>query len=337
MRRLKAVIYFVLTAAAIVATVLLVVDWVSKGRKDSTRIEVGEKEALAPPHLFFNSMYMGNCGILDYQCHIVINDVKYDCRDAIGDVAINTTTCEMLGLNAGCDRRSFCLQPTEYVANKKACDKFFSEAWLHFNASKLAERGQYLRSTLDYLAIILFPAEGACQDEAEFKASAQAVQVLNAFDVPHDLHDFDVRVLGVPVPVGVGSFSFFNFKLYEREYKNGTVSTRTDVQASQYSRRVAPDNKSMTVLDMRAASFSVVRNIDVGGISAVDLLGSVFGWWGVLTGACLVTIFDTGEALVKRVRSHHDRCTTTPTDPPEPSNRFFLLQEIEASPQAHTI
>ena len=100
------------------------------------------------------------------------------------------------------------------------------------------------------------------------------------------------REMPAPVYIGFGNVASISYKLSQQHYLNGSIKNSTEFATTQYSDR--PNNQFE--VHILPATFDIMKIKHKSGQSLLDLLGSVFGWIGVFTGACIFSVLDTAIA-----------------------------------------
>ena len=95
-----------------------------------------------------------------------------------------------------------------------------------------------------------------------------------------------IRDLGSPMFVASNHIAAMSFSLSQEEFVNGTVVNSSTFSYSQFERQVPSEYTSLHIL-ISAATFKVGYVEHKNGETVVTLLGGMFGWVGVWTGACV--------------------------------------------------
>eukprot|EP01060_Flectonema_neradi_P033213 TRINITY_DN5503_c1_g1_i1.p1 TRINITY_DN5503_c1_g1~~TRINITY_DN5503_c1_g1_i1.p1 ORF type:complete len:371 (+),score=77.34 TRINITY_DN5503_c1_g1_i1:89-1201(+) len=312
-RNLRRFLALVMFGLAIYTTVELTDGWLKEGRKEGKQIDVVELEGVYPPSLYFKPE-AGDCGIVAYGCNIVINDTQTDCEDAM--VEYGNHYCRLFNLTEPCSPRKYCQERAvngTYAAVKAICSLIYKNVYIGFNNNFTTERGLAMRNSVDTLVIYFFMNERDCLNDA-FTKSAQAL--LMFADRSYGKGNMLTALINgedavtAPIPVGLGHLAFINYNIEQEEFVNGTIINTTELQTTQY-RRIVPPNASyenfMVSLDFKVSRFTAVRTIHTPGQTWIDLFGGIFGWWGVLTGACILTFFDTMNTMVEKINNKKEK------------------------------
>eukprot|EP01059_Diplonema_ambulator_P019596 TRINITY_DN3315_c0_g1_i3.p1 TRINITY_DN3315_c0_g1~~TRINITY_DN3315_c0_g1_i3.p1 ORF type:complete len:318 (+),score=56.04 TRINITY_DN3315_c0_g1_i3:44-997(+) len=107
----------------------------------------------------------------------------------------------------------------------------------------------------------------------------------------------NAKQMGIPTFIGPGQKAQLTFSLNQEQYLNGTIRNTTEFGITQY-----PKHKLEYIeVHINPGTFAMQRVVHTKGQSLVNLMGSIFGWIGVLTGACMYSIF---SYLVDFVEDH---------------------------------
>eukprot|EP01064_Diplonema_japonicum_P035379 TRINITY_DN7654_c0_g2_i1.p1 TRINITY_DN7654_c0_g2~~TRINITY_DN7654_c0_g2_i1.p1 ORF type:complete len:319 (+),score=30.39 TRINITY_DN7654_c0_g2_i1:113-958(+) len=99
----------------------------------------------------------------------------------------------------------------------------------------------------------------------------------------------NLKKLGVPTFVGAGQKGQLTFSVEQEVPISGPVSNTTKFSFTQFQKHP----KEKIEIYILASSFTITRVVHSKGQSLVDLMGGIFGWIGVLTGACMHSLFST--------------------------------------------
>ena len=293
---------------SIYTTIQLTTRWLNTGRFEGKMIDVVELEGVYPPSLVFKPE-AASCGISAFACTAFLNGTKSDCEKAI--VEYGGEFCKLLGLNDSCSPRRYCQQRAingTYAPVRDICLLAFRNSVLGFDNHYAQKNDIVMRTSLDTLNINLYINEKDCAKDIEFQKSSQAVFMFAARSYKKskgiDDTEFTQKSVTAPIPIGLGHIAFINYNIEQEKFINGSIVNSTELQTTQY-RRIVPSNTTfenyMVLLDFKVSRFTAVRTIHIPGQSWIDLFGGIFGWWGVLTGACILTFFDTMNSIFKKV------------------------------------
>ena len=112
-----------------------------------------------------------------------------------------------------------------------------------------------------------------------------------------------------PLYVAHNHFAPIGFKLSQEEDADGHVVNTTHFSAMQYTiprhLRFDPD-ATLISASIFASSFSVQRIVHTNGETILGLLGGMFGWIGVWTGACVQGLIFSMMAIYKARQTNHE-------------------------------
>ena len=105
------------------------------------------------------------------------------------------------------------------------------------------------------------------------------------------------RDIPSPIYIGFGNVAAISYELSQHKFINGTVRNNSAFSTTQFPTR------TVNSLEIRllAQSFEVPRINHKEGQSVIDLLGSVFGWVGALTGACVYSLLNNAAVAYNKV------------------------------------
>eukprot|EP01064_Diplonema_japonicum_P001866 TRINITY_DN1123_c0_g2_i1.p1 TRINITY_DN1123_c0_g2~~TRINITY_DN1123_c0_g2_i1.p1 ORF type:complete len:339 (+),score=64.90 TRINITY_DN1123_c0_g2_i1:3-1019(+) len=116
--------------------------------------------------------------------------------------------------------------------------------------------------------------------------------------------DLDLRRIGVPSYIGYGQMAHFTFSLEQEVLIGAPAQNTTRFGLSQF-----PKYSQQDALELRisAASFLVRRIVHKEGQSLIDLMGGIFGWVGILTGACIHSLFTNVVDIAEKAKKEKEK------------------------------
>ena len=105
------------------------------------------------------------------------------------------------------------------------------------------------------------------------------------------------RDIPSPIYIGFGNVAAISYELSQHKFINGTVRNNSEFSTTQFPTRTA----NSLEIRLLAQSFEVPRINHKEGQSVIDLLGSVFGWVGALTGACVYSLLNNAAVAYSKI------------------------------------
>ena len=253
--------------------VKLSVDYVETGRKNTIDIETELIEDLSVPWLYAPT-------VLGDKCALQLEECLFQKTGIEGSKVINCTTAVKTPVGEN-----------SYIVNSVL----------------LRELGIGFTNPLDYLKVVftvryndtreLVDPTFSIPTECDFYSSESSTWVtllgddviMNAIAQGKTINERDMNA---PIYIGFGNVASISYKLSQQQYINGTIKNSTEFATTQFS-DVA---KNTIVVHVQPASFDITKIKHKTGQSFLDLLGSIFGWIGVFTGACIFSVLDTAIA-----------------------------------------
>eukprot|EP01059_Diplonema_ambulator_P010278 TRINITY_DN2028_c1_g3_i4.p1 TRINITY_DN2028_c1_g3~~TRINITY_DN2028_c1_g3_i4.p1 ORF type:complete len:311 (+),score=60.07 TRINITY_DN2028_c1_g3_i4:65-997(+) len=265
---LKAVFLITMWGICLYFIIRLTTDYAQTGSKPSTKTESVQVDAMEAPWV----LLVGDVG--DKGCFYGMSgcvfvpwgsdDSEYvSCVDAIKIQEkvskLNRTTLRHLDVNFA--------NPYDTIS-------------LHVSLLTINEANQTVTTTFDACGL-----DRASMDDPIFIPIGDQA-VLDAIEAGQLV---DAKTAGIPTIFGPGQQGQLTFTLTQEQYLNGTVRNTTEFGTTQYPKYNLEDIE----VRIHPGSFVVQRVVHTKGQSVIDLMGSVFGWIGVLTGACMYSIFSS--------------------------------------------
>ena len=275
----------------------LAMEYDETGSKEKVSVEIEKKTELDPPWIWISKQIGSkNCQLVLDNCNYFRQDKPaVVCNDAI--VTVNWTAAQAEG------------------------------NLLH--AKKMRELGGGMVSAFDEVELLFYISDRTTgevvpsseliktcfepSDSANFKngivpgvaSIATAVpigddSVIKALSIGADPPD---RSIGTPLWLGLGNLASLSFSLQQEVFIDNSVKNTTLYAVTQMTKH--PIN--LLEFHVNPATFSVSVMKHQPGQSLLDLLGSIFGWLGVLTGACILSLIDMAASTISRYRDAHSK------------------------------
>ena len=258
----------------------LIQEFWSSGRKEKTTIKQEVLENLDSPWLSIISEVGPNCRWAEKHCSF--QSMRRD--PATGGLVRGNFDC-----------RSCFENTTFYVV-----DQPFPT--ILFNASRFRELGYEMKSQLDQIEMALAVVDNVSgeivtnmsqcfTDPRQETGSAIVVPVGDRTRVTTlqsggtTLQDFSA-----PIYLAYNHYAPISFELSQTEFADGRIVNTTRFSATQYSilpRLRYKADATVISASFFPSSFSVQRIVHANGETILGLLGGMFGWIGVWTGACV--------------------------------------------------
>eukprot|EP01060_Flectonema_neradi_P006649 TRINITY_DN14514_c0_g1_i1.p1 TRINITY_DN14514_c0_g1~~TRINITY_DN14514_c0_g1_i1.p1 ORF type:complete len:378 (+),score=54.01 TRINITY_DN14514_c0_g1_i1:53-1186(+) len=273
--------------------VRLTIDYMDTGRKNTVDIETYQIDDLRVPWVFAPSEIGRKCYLRPDSCAFVKMSGEGIEAEVNGD---------------GSSSASMKIIP---------CDNVFSKidvmlAGYLVNSIALRKLGIGYTNPLDFLNVTLsirYRENDTIVDptidiprECEFMMPEKSlwVALLGDDTIMNELllgNTINERDMPAPVHIGLGNTAAISYKLLQQRFINGTIKNGSEFTTTQYATRTP----NMVEIRLLPLTFEVGIIKHKEGQSVIDLLGSVFGWIGVFTGACIFSVLDTAiEAYGKK-------------------------------------
>ena len=186
------------------------------------------------------------------------------------------------------------------------------------NSLSMRELGISFTNPYDYLRVSfsvryrftgeLVNSNSSIPDACDFYSSESSTWIallgddviMNAIAYGETINELDRPA---PVYIGFGNVASISYKLSQQQYLNGTIKNSTEFATTQFR----DYQKNEIIINVLPASFDITKIKHKPGQSLLDLLGSIFGWIGVFTGACIFSFIDTAIAAYgKAEKSKND-------------------------------
>eukprot|EP01060_Flectonema_neradi_P004280 TRINITY_DN12787_c0_g2_i1.p1 TRINITY_DN12787_c0_g2~~TRINITY_DN12787_c0_g2_i1.p1 ORF type:complete len:381 (+),score=45.86 TRINITY_DN12787_c0_g2_i1:72-1145(+) len=274
LRKLQLLRMFVLVALWGVCgffVVKLSIDYVKTGRKNTINIDIYQIHDLSVPWLYAQTDLGVNCYLRSEGCDfITINATGYpslrNCTPAIfhsdkGEyILLSSITTRELGMGY--------TNPMDFV--KLVFTVRFKETGelVNPNMSIMDQCKLYVPESSAWVGLL--------GDDVTMTALTKG-ETINERDMP------------APIHIGFGNVAAISYKLSQQEYINGSIKNSSEFTTTQF--KDVPFNE--IEVHLLPATFDVMKIKHKEGQSLLDLMGSVFGWIGVFTGACIFSVLDT--------------------------------------------
>eukprot|EP01059_Diplonema_ambulator_P019595 TRINITY_DN3315_c0_g1_i2.p1 TRINITY_DN3315_c0_g1~~TRINITY_DN3315_c0_g1_i2.p1 ORF type:complete len:313 (+),score=59.87 TRINITY_DN3315_c0_g1_i2:67-1005(+) len=249
-------------------------DYEQSGSKPSTKTETVQVDVMDSP-------WLGLVGDVGNGCYYMVTDCVFSSMEKQ-----NATSCD-----------SAVKMDDEYVSM--------------LNKTALRQLGLNFTNPYDFvvLSVTLMKKDGAgvpisisfgeCGIDRDTMDDPMLIPVgdQTVIDAIESGRPIDHKRLGIPTFIGPGQKAQLTFSLNQEQYLNGTIRNTTEFGITQY-----PKHKLEYIeVHINPGTFAMQRVVHTKGQSLVNLMGSIFGWIGVLTGACMYSIF---SYLVDFVEDH---------------------------------
>ena len=299
---------FIIWALVLYIMVDLVQEFWASGRKEKTSVQQEELPQMGSPWLAILTDVGRSEKCMWVEKFCVFTPMRED--PATGGLARDTYECRE------------CFQNTSYHLLGRTFPAIL------FNATCFLEMGQQMESQLDQIEMalaIVYTDTGeavtnmtTCFDDPE-EERGYAI-VIPAGDEQHVARmqngAASLRDWSAPIYLAYNHYAPISFEMSQEEFADGRIVNTTRFSATQYSilprLRYRADATVITA-SFFPSSFSVQRVVHANGETILGLLGGMFGWIGVWTGACVQGLIFSMMAMYQARQKEKEAALQTDT------------------------
>ena len=267
----------------------MVQDYLETGRKEKTSIEQSRFSSMQSPWLLVASQVGQHCSWSPYYCEF-------------SPLRKNHSSNSQAATSYDCLN---CYQPA-------TIDVLGDPLEVHlFNATCLHALNVSFKSQLDsiHTAFAVVDPDGyavidvdSCYDYVEDRDAFATTIPVGDEDSVQKLQNGSATIqdFGAPVYVADNHYVPMSFEVSQEEYSNGRLVNHTSFSTTQFALpKHWIDETTIFYMSIYPSSFTVQRVIHTQGESLGTLLGGMFGWIEVFTGACVQGLIMSSLAAYK--------------------------------------
>ena len=278
---IRMIVLLLLWGICAYSVVRLSVDYVNTGRKTTTDIETERINDLSVPWLY-TSVSVGKKCFLEFEgCEFL---------KSLAEKYVNCSTA--IDKLAGDDE--------SYIINSLSLRKLGIRFTNPYDNLKLSFTVRY-RDTGE-----LVNPRHSIVSSCNCSSSDSAMEVALLGDdiiMSTMIEDGSIDELdrAAPVFIRFGNVASISYKLSQQQYLNNTIKNSTECMTTQFR----DDLQNETTINILPASFDITKIKHKPGQSFLDLLGSIFGWIGVFTGACIFSVIEAAITFYGKTETYN--------------------------------